>query len=54
MPNKLEEYGNIIQLSSFRSNRSLMFFKIGVLKKSRKFHKKTLVLESLFNNVAGL
>ena len=37
----------------FRSSRSQMFFKIGVLKKYRKFHRKTSVLESLFNKLAG-
>ena len=31
-----------------------MFFKIGVFKNFRKFHKKTPVLESLFNKAAGL
>ena len=30
-----------------------MFFKIGVLKNFRKFHRKTPVLELLFNDVAG-
>ena len=36
-----------------RSSLSHMFFKIDVLK-FHKFHRKTLVLESLFNKVAGL
>ena len=31
-----------------------MFFKINVLKKFRKFHRKTHALESLSNKVAGL
>ena len=34
--------------------RSQQFFKIGVLKSSYEFHKKSPVIESLFNNVAGL
>ena len=38
----------------FRSSRSKTFFKIGTLKNFANFHKKTLVLESLFNKVAGL
>ena len=33
--------------TSYRSSRSQMFFKIVVLKKFRKFYRKTLVLESL-------
>ena len=33
----------------YRSSRSQMFFKIGVLKKFRNIHRKTPVLESLFN-----
>ena len=37
-----------------RRSRSQMFFKIGVLKKCWKFHRKTTVLESLFNKGAGL
>ena len=35
----------------FRSSRSQMFFKIGVFLKFRKFHRKTPVLESLFNEI---
>ena len=35
----------------YRSSRSQMFFKIGVL---RNFRRKTPVLESVFNKVAGL
>ena len=31
-----------------------MFYKIGVLKNVRNIHKKTTVLESLFNKIAGL
>ena len=30
-----------------------MFFKRGVVKKFRKFHRKTPALESLFNKVVG-
>ena len=37
-----------------RSSRSQVFLKIGVLKKIRSIHRKTRVLESLFNKVAGL
>ena len=37
-----------------KSNRSHMFFKIGVLLKLRKFHCGTPVLEYLFNKVASL
>ena len=35
------------------SSRSQMFFKIGVLKKVFKFHRKAPVLRSLFDKVAG-
>ena len=38
----------------FRSSRSQMSFKISVLKNFAIFTWKTPVLESLFNNVAGL
>ena len=37
-----------------RTSRLQMFFKIDVLKNFRKFHRNTLVLESLFNKVAGI
>ena len=37
-----------------RSIRSQMFSKLGVLKKIRKFDRKTPVLDSLFNEIAGL
>ena len=37
-----------------RSSLSQMFFKIGILKKCCKFHRKTSVLEYLFNEVAVL
>ena len=37
-----------------RSSRSQMFSKLGVLKKIRKFDRKTPVLDSLFNEIAGL
>ena len=40
--------------SNNRSSRLQMFFKIDVLRKFCRFHRKTPVLESLFNNVAGL
>ena len=39
---------------TIRSSRLQMFFKIGALKRFRNIHKKALVLESPFNNVAGL
>ena len=35
----------------YRSTRSQMLFKIGVLKNFAKFHRKAPGLESLFNNV---
>ena len=38
----------------FRSSRSQMFFKIGVLKSFANLHRKTPVLESLFKKVADL
>ena len=41
-----------IRRSQDRSSRSQMFFKIGAL--FRNIHRKTLVLESLFNKVAGM
>ena len=41
-------------LENDRNSRSQMFFKIGVFKKLRNTHRKTLVLESLFNKVGGL
>ena len=37
-----------------RNSRSQMFFQIDVLKNVGKSHRKTLVLEPLFNKVAGL
>ena len=37
-----------------RSSRSGMFFKIGVFKKFRNIHRKTPVLQSLFDKVAAL
>ena len=37
-----------------RSTLSQMFFKVRVLKNFREFHRKTPVLESLFNKLAGL
>ena len=37
----------------YRSSRSQMFSKIDVYQKFRNIHKKTRVLESLFNKVAG-
>ena len=40
-------------LHGFRSSRSQMFFKIGVLKNFHKCHRKTPVLEYLFNKVTG-
>ena len=40
-------------ISSIRSSRSQMFFRIGVLKIFCKFHRKAPVLESLFNKVAA-
>ena len=41
--------------NDIRSSRSYMFFIIGVLKTFATFtHRKTSVLESLFNKVAGL
>ena len=40
-------------LTTIRTNRSQMFFEIGVLKVSN-IHRKTLVLKSLFSEVASL
>ena len=40
--------------NTLKSSHSQMFFKIGVLKKIRNIHRKTPVLEFLFNKVAGL
>ena len=52
---KLMIGGKLIRyLNSCRSSRSQIFLKIGVEKKFRRFHRKTPVLESLFNKVAGL
>ena len=42
------------QIVKFRSSRSQMFLKIGVLKKFFKFKRKALVVESLINKVAGI
>ena len=45
----------IYLISNFlRSSRSQIFCKIGVLKKLHKIHRKTPLLESVFNKVAGL
>ena len=43
-----------ILITIARSSRSQMYFKIGALKRFHNIHRKTPVLESLFNNVAGL
>ena len=43
-----------VMINFVRSSRSQMFFKINVLKKLRKFHRKKPVLQSLLNKVAGL
>ena len=40
--------------TSTKSNRSHMFFKIGVRKKFLSIQRKTPVLESLFSKVAAL
>ena len=40
-------------MKNYRSSRSQMFSKIDVYQKFRNIHKKTCVLESLFNKVAG-
>ena len=37
-----------------KRSRLQMFFKLGVLKNFAKFHRKTPVLESLFNKVPNL
>ena len=42
------------QFERYRSSRSWMFFKIGVLKKFRKFQRTAPNLESVFNKVASL
>ena len=43
-----------VMINFVRSSRSQMFFKINVLKKLCKFHRKKPVLQSLLNKVAGL
>ena len=45
---------NTISKNTFKSSPSQTFFKIGALKKFRNIHRKTPVLESLFNKFAGL
>ena len=47
----MEKVQNVRKKS--RSRHSQMSFKIGVLKHFSKFHRKTPVLESLLNKVAG-
>ena len=44
---------NLWNIIVSRCGRSQMFFKISVLKRFAKFHRKTPVLESLFSKVAG-
>ena len=41
----------MLKLRTARSNRRQMFYKIGVFWKFQKIHKKTPVLEALFNKV---
>ena len=43
---------NLIRSKAFRSNRSQMSHKVGVLKNFAKIHRKTPMLGSLFNKVA--
>ena len=43
----------VIAVMSARNSPSQMFFKIGVLKKFCNIHRKTSVLQSLFNKVSG-
>ena len=50
----ISNFNHLHQRSFLRKSRSQMFFKIGVSKNFGKSHRKTPVLESLFNKVAGL
>ena len=45
---------NSVTSKAFRSSLSQMFYQIGVLENFCKIHRKTSVLESLFNKIAGL
>ena len=44
----------IFALKKFRNSPSQMFYKIGLLKNFKRILRKTPLLESLFNAVAGL
>ena len=54
VPKTLEAVFCLWGSKKFKSSRSQMLFKIGVLKNSENLTKKTPVLESLFNKVADL
>ena len=49
----LRDLKSLLQIN-WRNSRSQMFFKIDVLKKFRNIHRKTSVLEPLFNNISFL
>ena len=49
----LRDLKSLLQING-RNSRSQMFFKIDVLKKFRNIHRKTSVLEPLFNNISFL
>ena len=53
LKNWVRSFIKIYRIKSL-SNHSQMFFKIGVIKIFCKIHRKTPVLESLFDKVAGL
>ena len=50
--NATEEFMSVFLIVMSRSSRSQMFFKIGVFKKIREFHRKTPVMETLVDKVA--
>ena len=52
--NPISSFNHLHQRSFLRKSRSQMFFKIGVSKNFGKSRRKTPVLDSLFNKVAGL
>ena len=53
MKRTLRDLKFLLQIN-WRNSRSQMFFKIDVLKKFRNIHRKTSVLEPLFNNISFL
>ena len=53
MKRTLRDLKSLLQIN-WRNSRSQMFSKIDVLKKFRNIHRKTSVLEPLFNNISFL